>query len=102
MKRIWLTAIALVLISIGPRADEEPLLGALRAGNTSPLQKILGDGRVPDIRDSTGATPLMYATAYCSLNEMRLLLDRGADANAENAIGATALMWAAHDDAKVK
>jgi ankyrin repeat protein len=102
MKRIWLVAIALVLISIGSRAAEEPLLGALRAGNTSALQKILGDGRVPDIRDSTGATPLMYATAYGSLNEMRLLLDRGADVNAENAIGATALMWAAHDDAKVK
>src|SRR5437867_6103462 len=32
---------------------------------------------------------------------MRQLLDRGADVNAANAIGATALMWAARDADKV-
>ena len=41
------------------------------------------------------------ATTFLA-NAMRLLLDKGADVNARNAAGATALMWAATDLAKVR
>ncbi len=49
-----------------------------------------------------GATPLMYAAAIGSADAMKLLLDNGANANATNSTGATALMWAATDLEKVR
>jgi len=52
--------------------------------------------------DNHGATPLMYAAALGSTEAMKLLLDRGADPNARNAFGATALLWAAGDIEKVR
>ena len=44
----------------------------------------------------------MYAAAVGSAGAMTLLLDNGANANATNATGATALMWAATDIEKVR
>ena len=46
---------------------------------------------------SAGITPLMYAALYRDLPSLRRLLDLGADANAKNDAGATALMWAVDD-----
>ncbi len=60
----------------------------------------LASGSDPQVRDEHGATALMYATLYASTIEMRQLLERGADVNAANATGATALMWAARDTEK--
>src|SRR5262249_31738952 len=42
-------------------------------------------------------TPLMYAVLYGDAESVRLLLDAGADPNARNVAGATALMWAVDD-----
>jgi ankyrin repeat protein len=47
-------------------------------------------------------TPLMHAAALGSVDSMKRLLDHGADVNARSAAGATALMWAAADPAKVR
>jgi ankyrin repeat protein len=56
-----------------------------------------------NLRDRRGGvTPLMHAAALGSIETMRALLDKGADVNAKSAAGATALMWAAADPAKVK
>jgi ankyrin repeat protein len=44
-----------------------------------------------------GITPLMYAALYRDMHTARLLLDAGADLNARNDAGATALMWAVDD-----
>jgi len=49
-----------------------------------------------------GVTPLMHAAALGSVDTMRALLDHGANLNARSAAGATALMWAAADPAKVR
>lgn len=102
MKRLWLAAVATLLCSTGPRAADGQLLDALRAGNAAAVQQLLRSGVAPDIRDTSGATALMYGAVYASREEMQLLLERGADVNASNATGATALMWAAHDVAKVE
>jgi len=42
----------------------------------------------------------MAAVLYSSIDGVRLLLERGADPNATNKAGATALMWAVPDLAK--
>jgi ankyrin repeat protein len=49
-----------------------------------------------------GVTPLMHAAALGSIDTMKALLDHGANVNARSAAGATALMWAAADPAKVR
>ena len=44
----------------------------------------------------------MNASAFGSIETMKLLMDKGADVNARSAAGATALMWAVTDLAKVR
>jgi ankyrin repeat protein len=44
----------------------------------------------------------MYAAEIGSVDAMRLLIDRGADVNRQNAFGSTALMWSVSDPAKVR
>ena len=43
----------------------------------------------------------MYASAYGSLSALKLLLDAGADVNARDSLGATALMWSVTEPDKV-
>jgi ankyrin repeat protein len=75
---------------------------AVRGADRSHLDALLAKSP-GDVRERRGGvTPLMYAAALGSLDTMRLLLDKGADVNAKSAAGATALMWAAADPAKVR
>ncbi len=53
-------------------------------------------------RMNAGLTPLMYAAVVGSADAMRVLIDAGADVNAKNAFGSTALMWSVTDFKKVK
>ena len=46
--------------------------------------------------------PLMRAVLYSDVAEVQRLLDEGADPDATNDAGATALMWSAGDDAKTR
>ena len=61
-----------------------------------------------EIRDAVkakgpgGATPLMYAALYGDADDVKRLLDRGADPNARNEVNATALMWATDDVQKTR
>jgi hypothetical protein len=76
------------LISSGERARTDELL------RTNP-----GAARA---RTSGGSTPLMAAALYGDATLMQQLLAIGADANATNVAGATALMWALPDTAKMR
>ena len=49
-----------------------------------------------------GWTPVMYASLYGDADDVRLLLEHGADPNAQNDDGGTALMYAIDDAAKVR
>ena len=66
------------------------------------VQALLASGSNPDERDETGATALMYAGAFGTLETVRTLLDGNANVNASATDGATALMWATSDVAKVR
>ncbi|HEX5222973.1 MAG TPA: ankyrin repeat domain-containing protein [Verrucomicrobiae bacterium] len=70
-------------------------LGLLRNGDIQKLRKALDAGMPVEARDEQGNTPLILATAYSDVASVKLLLDRGADVNAANKAGATALLRAA-------
>jgi len=65
------------------------------------LAGVMRAAEVPTDRDDMGATALMRASAVSPVSDMRVLLDKGADPNTTSAGGASALMWATGDPAKV-
>jgi ankyrin repeat protein len=83
-------------------SSSDAFYSTIRDNDLTKLQALLKGGANPNVSDPRGgATPLMYAAAVGSAGAMTLLLDSGANANATNASGATALMWAATDLEKV-
>src|SRR5690349_5727706 len=74
---------------------------AIRTNDLARLRALAKDG-LRDVKDRRGITPLMYAAAVGSIDAMRLLIDAGADVNARNDVGSTALMWSATELAKVE
>lgn len=90
-----------------PQRDPQRFYSAIRGNNLIELQALLDQQATDqkasaDLTDDHGITPLMYAAEIGSVDAMRLLLDRGADVNAQNAFGSTALMWSVSDPAKVR
>jgi ankyrin repeat protein len=82
--------------------DADRFYSAIRDNKLTELKTILDQKASANLADDHGITPLMYAAEIGSVDAMRLLLDRGADVNAQNAFGSTALMWSASDAAKVR
>jgi ankyrin repeat protein len=81
----------------------EAFYAAIRSGDSAQVAALIQKGSDVNVKERRGgATPLMHAAAIGSLDTMRLLLDKGADVNARNAAGATALMWAVTDLSKVR
>ena len=72
---------------------------AIRNDNNGELKALIGSQDV-NAKDSRGATPLMYAAAFGNTRQMKLLLESGADVNAQNTFRATALIWAGGDAVK--
>jgi ankyrin repeat protein len=96
-------ACLLAIIAISAMAqDPDQFYTVIRENNLTQLKALLGQKSIATVADSRGITPLMYAAEIGSLDAMRLLIDRGADVNAQNAFGSTALMWSVSDPAKVR
>jgi ankyrin repeat protein len=55
-----------------------------------------------EVRSEDGWTPLMRAAAFGTTAELKSLLQKGADPNAKNAQGATALLYAIPEESKVR
>jgi ankyrin repeat protein len=86
-----------------PATPQDRMYAAIRAGDTAAVAALLQGGADVNMKDRRGgATPLMNAAAFGSVETIRLLLDKGADVNARSASNATALMWAAADLEKVR
>jgi ankyrin repeat protein len=75
---------------------------AIRENNLAQLKTLLDQKGSANVADDRGITPLMYAAENGSVEAMRLLIDRGADVNTQNAFGSTALLWSVADPAKVR
>ncbi len=101
MKRLLCLLLIGVVLPFLLHADTS-VLDAIRRGDTSALKSALASSVDPNTKDDTGATALMYAAAYASAPDIRLLVEAGAEVNAANLFGSTALMWAAGDPAKVR
>lgn len=71
------------------------LLDLIRRGDRRGIDRLLKEN--PTVARSSGSggiTPLMYAALYQDAAALRALLELGAEPNAKNDAGATALMWA--------
>ena len=80
-----------------PPADpaSEALADAIRRADRSAIDRaVQASPRAAAGRAAGGSTPLMYAALYGDAALVKRLLMSGADPNASNAAGATALMWA--------
>jgi len=66
------------------------------------ISAALKAGASANARDINGNTALMWAAVYGDLDCVKLLVEKGAEINATNALGATALMRAAFDYQKVR
>jgi len=91
---LWIAAISL---GASPAAFE-----AVRLGDVTALEKALDAGASPNAKDEQGQTLLIHAALYLPAEGMKRLIDRGADVNLAGKSGATALMVAAGDLAKVR
>lgn len=84
------------------RSSDASLLGAVQRSDLPAVERAIAAGANVNSVDKFGTTPLMQAALYSNASCIRLLLDKGADPNAANQAGATALMWSAGDPEKVR
>ena len=86
---------------IDPKAVS--LVETLRTGDMAAFHKtVSADPKLLNARGPEGSTPFMYAVLYADAPALEHLIKQGANVNAKNDAGATALMWAALDLAKTK
>jgi len=93
-----------LVISLGAAAAQdaaESFYQAIRQNDPGALGALLKTADV-NTKDKRGTTPLMMAAAYSSMAVMNVLVTAGADVNAKNDFGATALHWCAGDLQKVR
>ena len=95
---MFLFAADAVLFAAGP----PDLLVAIRNGDHSQVQKLLGAGADVNTADGDGTTALMHSVIESDVKMMKLLIDHGANVNAKNALDSTALMYAATNLAKAR
>ena len=74
---------------------DHALFRAIKRRRDDQVSQLLRQGTPVNLRSVNGTTPLMIAALHGSTESVRLLLEYGAEANATNDRGCTALHWAA-------
>ena len=86
-------------LCLGAEPEEsKEMFAAIRSNDLAAIQRLAVAGA--NQRGDRETTPLMFAGAYGSKDAIKLLLQAGADVNAKNASGYTALMWSVTEPAK--
>jgi uncharacterized protein len=98
-KRIEVAAILAVLTAASVHAQATYLFGIVMRGTPQEVQAVIDKGEDVNAREpSYGGTALMWAALHNRDTEvLAVLLNAGADVNAQNKVGATALMLASHN-----
>lgn len=73
---------------------------AIKDENKDELQRLLDSGVSIETRLTFEKPPLLFAVEFAKINIVKLLLDRGANTEARDKNGKTALMYATDDDDK--
>ncbi len=99
----WPDALAGDVVVTRPDPIVVQIMQALRNGEHGGFQRLVKENsKSLNVKGAGGWTPIMYAALYGDATDVRLLLERGADPNAQNDDGGTALMYAIDDAAKVR
>lgn len=89
------------MVWLGAYASANPLIDALRRDDLKSFESELARGADANAPDTAGFSPLFYATRDHTTREMKLLLDRGAQANYRTG-AVTAFNFAVDDLAKAR
>jgi ankyrin repeat protein len=85
-----------------PAGSDHGLYDAIRSDDLPRLKSLVTTREAAGVPGPFGNTPLMDTAIAGSAAAMAVLIDQGADVNAQNAFGTTALMMSITDAAKVR
>src|SRR5262249_19070759 len=108
--RAWIDQGADYRIQVGDEPAPKPLdprlaslISAVRMRDAkAAMQIVAGSPELVKAADAAGSTALHHAAGFGDVATMKMLIERGADANAANRRKSTPLFWALHDEAKVR
>jgi hypothetical protein len=76
-----------------------PLFGAVLHNNTAEAKRLLAAGADPNEARLVGFPAVFFPLAFRNVEVFRAMVEKGADVQARDASGSTALMWAAFNEA---
>jgi uncharacterized protein len=87
-RHIWTNilggGLSLLLLACPQTKSDDPLLDATLKGDVGEVGRLINNGLHPDHRDKHRATVLAYAAGQGDLTTTLLLIERGADVNAQH------------------
>jgi ankyrin repeat protein len=101
----WCVVVAAGAVLAGPVSPvlaADDLYAAIRTNDLTRIGSLVKTPADANARGEFGNTPLMSAAVAGSLDAMKLLIARGADVNAQNALGTTALTMSVTEPDKVQ
>jgi ankyrin repeat protein len=100
-RQVVLAVLAVGLCSGAEIGVEQPLLTAIRNNDLAGIKAMIARGVNVNAHGERGIPPVMYASAFGSVNALKLLLDAGGDVNSRDSLDASALMWSVTEPDKV-
>ena len=99
---VLFAALCLGCIALAAVESDDELYSAIRRNDLRQVKTLLDQGAGANAAGPDGITPLMVAAEIGSVDAMQMVVDHGANVNAKNSYGSTALMWSVTDAKKVR